>query len=161
MNRNGLEISLKQTAHRGIRMERFDAWNITTLNGEKYTIIRKYASLQHKRWSRFFIVKDHITAENATDSFTPIDKAGSFDEALGKINKLSNVRYLVMDNSKAGRGDSFSSERQICVSSFDSVKDAVDWVKGNAAGKRNLEIEAWDGKAGAYITSYKTNGKPV
>lgn len=161
MNRNGLEISLKQTAHKGIQMKRFDAWNITTLNGEKYTVLRKYAPSKHKKWRRFYIVRDHITEENASDSFAPLDKVSSFDEALGKINKLSNVRYLVMDNSKAGRGELFSSKRQICISSFDSVKDAVAWVKGNAAGKRNLEIEAWDGKAGAYITSYKTNGRPV
>ena len=161
MNRNGLEISSKQTSHRGIRMRRLDAWNITTLNGEKYTVIRKYSSSQHKRWSSFFIAKDHITAEDATDDFISIAKASSFKDALEKINKLSNVRFLVMDNSRSGRGDAFSSERQISISSFDSVKDAVDWVKGNATGKRNLEIEAWDGKAGAYITSYKTNGKPV
>lgn len=74
---------------------------------------------------------------------------------LGKPQ--SSTFFIVVDNSKCGKGDAYDSKYQQVLERFDSLEAAVKWANKNTAGKRDIEIEEWDGEN--FVASFNKKGK--
>ncbi len=96
----------------------------------------------------------HLANEHKAKYQMYLERSESLSNAMKFLEDHSEeYMYLVVDNSKCGKGEAYDSERQEVLKTFISLKEAYAFAKTQPK-KTAIEIEQWDGTGNTFIQSF-------